>query len=171
MPGIEDEGDMVDASTRRVDIRDALVIVEVLQRHHVDRADETTVMIVGEERPYRQCLRIDIQGTEARQEARQRYQRAHLLVGRGWRLVLHTRRRGEHWTGKHQGGCESCQQTVGHGDSPVELPGKLLAATDEDIDSAQCAAAMAISQPGAGGSRLDGRTLDGSRSRRARGTE
>src|SRR2546426_10572887 len=47
---------------------------------HVDRADELALFVVGEERPGRQCFRIDVQRAEAGDEVRERDERADLLV-------------------------------------------------------------------------------------------
>ncbi len=87
--GVEVDVHMVDLAAGRGEIVEALVLVrEVLDGKHVDRADETPVAVIGQERAGRQGLRIDIELAEPRQEVGQLHEFAHLLVGARRRRLL-----------------------------------------------------------------------------------
>ena len=89
MAGVEVDIDMVDLAARRGEIIEALVLVgQVLDREHVDRADECALVVVGEERTGGQGLRVDIELAEPRQEVGQLHEFAHLLVGAARRGFL-----------------------------------------------------------------------------------
>ena len=89
MAGVEVDVHMIDLAAGRGEIVEALVLVgEVLDGQHVDRADEPPLAVVGQERAGRQGLGIDIELAEPRQEVGQLHELAHLLVGARGRSLL-----------------------------------------------------------------------------------
>ena len=55
---------------------------KILQRDHINRADQLARMVIGEERSLRQRARVDIEVPKARQKVRQLNQLTDLLVSR-----------------------------------------------------------------------------------------
>src|ERR1051326_2032868 len=88
---------MVDLAARGGQIGDVLVLADILQRDHVNRADEPALMVRGGGWAGRQRARIDVKRAEPGQEIRQFDEFADLLVGAaGWRVLdaLRPARRG-----------------------------------------------------------------------------
>src|SRR3954470_10361486 len=88
MTGIEIQAHVVNVPTRRGQIIERLLLRDVLQRDHVDRAYQLALMIVGQEGTGRQRAWVDIQRAKAGDEIGQFHQLAYLLVGTaGWRML------------------------------------------------------------------------------------
>src|SRR3546814_15422317 len=76
--------------------------LDVLQRDHVDRADELAAAVVGEEGAGREGRGIDIESPQARQEVGQRHERAYLfVVAAGRRLLNATDRKSTRLNSSH----------------------------------------------------------------------
>ena len=78
---------VVDFLLRRHQAVEGLVSLDVLERDHVDRADQLADPVVGQERAGRQRGRFDVERAEPREEIREGDEAADLLVvaarGRG----------------------------------------------------------------------------------------
>ncbi|MXQ14520.1 hypothetical protein GR328_24325 [Microvirga makkahensis] len=80
---------MADLAAGGCEIVEALVLVrEILDRKHVDRADGAPVAIAGQERLGRQGFGVGMELTEPRQEVGQLHKIADLLGGAAWRSLL-----------------------------------------------------------------------------------
>src|ERR1700730_7562397 len=87
MAGVVVEGDVIDVAAWRCEVSEILLRIHVLQQHHVDGADQVPLVVIGEERTFRQCLWVDIECAETGSEAGELYERTHLLKRRGRWLV------------------------------------------------------------------------------------
>ena len=59
---------MIDVAAWRWQVSEILLRIHVFQRHHVDGTDQVPVVVIGEERAYRQCLWVDIECAETGSE-------------------------------------------------------------------------------------------------------
>ena len=87
MAGIVVDVDMVDIAAGRRQVVEAFVRIEVLDRQHVDGADQLALVVIGEERAGRQRGRVDEELAHAGQEVGQLDQAADGLEGRGRRRL------------------------------------------------------------------------------------
>src|SRR3546814_5343998 len=102
MAGVVVHVDMVDLLPGGGEIVEFLVRLDVLQRDHVDRADELAAAVVGEEGAGREGRGIDIESPQARQEVGQRHERAYLfVVAAGRRLLNATDRKSTRLNSSH----------------------------------------------------------------------
>jgi hypothetical protein len=60
MPGVVVEADVIDVAAWRCQVSEILLRIHVFQRHHVDGADQVSLVVIGEERTFRECLWVDI---------------------------------------------------------------------------------------------------------------
>src|SRR5260370_37525635 len=80
--------DVDDPAAWRLEVVELLMGLDVLDRDHVDRTDQHAFVIIGEEGPGRQRLRVDVERAEAGDEVGQLDERADLLVRRGRRRLF-----------------------------------------------------------------------------------
>src|SRR5215831_20452306 len=72
--------DMIHGDGSSLDDLHHLVSIEVLYRHHVDRADEKSLTIVGTERTQRQSVRLHVEPAETGVEIRKAHELADPFV-------------------------------------------------------------------------------------------
>ena len=65
MTRIELKRDVIDVAARCSEIGRVLVSVEILEWDHIDGADNFAIVVIGEERAFRQRLRINVKSADA----------------------------------------------------------------------------------------------------------
>jgi hypothetical protein len=72
MAGVEVDVDVVDLSARCGEVVEALVLVrEILDREHVDRAHQPPFAVIGQEGPRWQGLGINVELAQTREKVRE----------------------------------------------------------------------------------------------------